>query len=101
MTTNQAISFRIEAEDGTMGARRIRREQRQTDMAESRRVNGMVKTKERDRRDARMVGLLKTSKLPYTPAILSWLSAKLDKPSGRITQADVDQVVKNTAAAKA
>jgi len=79
-----------------MGARRIRREQRQQDMARSRRVNGMVKTKERARRDTRMLGLLKQGQLPYTPAILSWLSAHLDKPAGRITQADVDQVVKGT-----
>jgi hypothetical protein len=83
-----------------MGARRIRREQRQVDMARSRRVNGMLKTKERVRRDTRMLGLLKAGKLPYTPPILSWLSAKLDKPSGRITQADVDQVVKGAAAKK-
>ena len=77
-----------------MGARRIRREQRQVDMARSRRVNGMVKTKERARRDVRMLGLLKQGQLPYTPAVLSWLSTRLDKPAGRITQADVDQVVK-------
>lgn len=77
-----------------MGARRIRREQRQVDMARSRRVNGMLKTKERVRRDTRMLGLLKAGKLPYTPSILSWLSARLDKPAGRITQADVDQVLK-------
>jgi hypothetical protein len=32
--------------------------------------------------------------MPYTPAVLSWLSAHLDKPAGRITQADVDQVLK-------
>ncbi len=77
-----------------MGARRIRREQRQADMAESRRVNSKYKDKERVRRDDRMLGLLRQSKMPYTPAVLSWLSARLDKPAGRITQADVDQVVK-------
>ena len=37
-----------------MGARRVRRQQRQTDMAKSRRVNGMLKTKERARRDERL-----------------------------------------------
>jgi hypothetical protein len=77
-----------------MGARRIRREQRQVDMAESRRVNSKYKDKERVRRDDRMLGLLKTGKLPYTPAVLSWLSTRLDKPAGRITQGDVDQVLK-------
>jgi hypothetical protein len=73
-----------------MGARRIRREQRASDQALSRRVNGMRKMKERDRRDERMTELVKKGKLPFTPAILSWLSAKLDKPSSRIAQADID-----------
>jgi hypothetical protein len=77
-----------------MGARRIRREQRADDMAESRRVNSKFKDKERARRDIRMFGLLKQGKLPYTPPILSWLSARLDKPSTRITQSDVDAVLK-------
>jgi hypothetical protein len=79
-----------------MGARRIRREQRATDMAESRRVNGMKKMKERARRQTRMVELLKKGKLPYTPAIMSWLSQVLDKPSTRIVQADVDKVLART-----
>jgi hypothetical protein len=76
-----------------MGARRIRREQRQHDMAESRIVNGHKKKSERDRRDARIVALLKKSKMPYTPSILSWLSEKLDKPSSRITQEEVNALV--------
>jgi hypothetical protein len=83
-----------------MGARRIRREQRQVDMAESRRVNSKYKDKERVRRDDRMLGLLKTGKLPYTPAVLSWLSVRLDKPAGRITQGDVDGVLKTSPAKK-
>jgi hypothetical protein len=76
-----------------MGARRIRREQRQQDMAESRIVNGHKKTKERVRRDARMIELVKKNKLPYTPTILSWLSVKLDKPASRITQDEVNKLV--------
>jgi hypothetical protein len=74
-----------------MGARRIRREQRQTDMAESRLRNGIVKTKERARRNARMTDTLKKGKLPYGKAVMSWLSLQLDKPSTRLTQADVDK----------
>ena len=74
-----------------MGARRIRREQRQVDMAESRLRNGIVKNKERARRTARMLDTLKKGKLPYGPAVMSWLSAQLDKPSSRITQGDVDK----------
>ena len=77
-----------------MGARRIRREQRQVDQAESRARNGILKTKERVRRDARMRATIKQGKLPYTPPVMSWLSVQLSKPSRLITQADVEQLLK-------
>ena len=77
-----------------MGARRIRREQRRYDMAESWRTNGMLKMKERVRRQTRMLEIIKKGKLPYTPAVMSWLSATLNKPSRQIVQADVDQLLK-------
>jgi hypothetical protein len=77
-----------------MGARRIRREQRQVDMANSRLRNGFVKAKERIRRDKRLIEAVKKGKLPYTPVVMSWLSAKLDKPSRLITQAEVDALLK-------
>ncbi|HEV3237675.1 MAG TPA: hypothetical protein VGZ25_11845 [Gemmataceae bacterium] len=77
-----------------MGARRIRREQRRVDMAESRIVNGLRKRKERALRDQRMKKLVKKGKLPYTPPIMSWLSAQLDKPSRLITQAEVEKLLK-------
>lgn len=83
-----------------MGARRIRREQRQVDMAESRRENSKYKDKERVRRDDRMLGLIKNGKMPFTPAILSWMSVKLDKPSTRITDADVSKILNPPSAAK-
>jgi hypothetical protein len=76
-----------------MGARRIRREQRQFDMAESRIRNGTQKKKERARRQTRMVELIQKGRLPYTPAILTWISARLDKPATRITQEDVNRLV--------
>jgi hypothetical protein len=76
-----------------MGARRIRREQIQVDQAESRRRNGIVKVKERARRDARMIQTIKKGQLPFAPHVMSWLSVKLDKPSSRITQADVQKVL--------
>ena len=76
-----------------MGARRIRREQRQYDMAQSRMRNGAEKKKERVRRQTRMVELIRSGKLPYTPSIMSWISAQLDKPSTRITQEDVDRLL--------
>jgi hypothetical protein len=76
-----------------MGARRIRREQRREDMAESRHRNGILKTKERARRAARMLDMLKKGKLPYTPPVMSWLSAQLDKPARQITPADVERLL--------
>lgn len=76
-----------------MGARRIRREQRQVDMKESRHRNGILKTKERERRELRMKELIKKGQLPYTPAVLSWLSGQLDKPGRLITQEDVQKLL--------
>lgn len=77
-----------------MGARRIRREQRRVDMAESRRTNGMLKMKERIRRHTRMLAMIQKGKLPYTPPVMSWLSAELGKPSKQIVQADIDKLLK-------
>ncbi len=77
-----------------MGARRIRREQRRADMKESRHVNGILKAKERSRREARMREAVKKGKLPYSPTVMSWLSAHLGKRSALITQAEVDSLVK-------
>jgi hypothetical protein len=62
-------------------------------MAESRLRNGVVKTKERARRDTRMKAILKQGKLPYTPAVMSWLSTQLDKPSRLITQDEVNKLL--------
>jgi hypothetical protein len=76
-----------------MGARRIRREQRREDMAQSRHVNSIRKTKERERRDQRMTAILKKTKRPYAPAVMSWLSAKLNKPSRLISDAEIKKLV--------
>jgi hypothetical protein len=73
-----------------MGARRIRREQRRVDMAQSRLVNGVRKVKERARRQDRLRQIVKAGKLPYAPAVMSWLSAELDKPARLITQNEAD-----------
>jgi hypothetical protein len=62
-------------------------------MAQSRHDNGIKKADERERRTKRIKGLIKKGKLPYTPVVMSWLSAELDKPSTRITKADVDRVL--------
>jgi hypothetical protein len=62
-------------------------------MALSRITNGAEKKKERVRRQTRMVELIKKGRLPYTPSIMSWISAQLDKPTTRITQEDVDRLL--------
>ncbi|MBS1830870.1 MAG: hypothetical protein JST93_36590 [Acidobacteria bacterium] len=84
-----------------MGARRIRRDQRRFDMARSRTVNGHLKERERDRRQVRMLALIKAGKFPYTPSIMSWVSAQLGAPSSRIQEKDVATLVKVLSAAKA
>jgi hypothetical protein len=63
-------------------------------MADSRLRNGVRKVKETARRDARMLEAVKTGKLPYPPHVMSWLSARLNKRSRCITQADVEKLVK-------
>lgn len=75
-----------------MGARRIRREQRQADMKASRLRNGILKDKERINRDKRMLAIVKQGKLPYLPSVMSWLSGKLNKPSRLITPADLQKL---------
>ena len=63
----------------------IVRYQRQSDMRESRIRNGLLKTKERQRRDQRMADLIqKQGQLPYSPVVMSWLSEQLDRKSTRL-----------------
>ncbi|HNO79387.1 MAG TPA: hypothetical protein PKN33_15155 [Phycisphaerae bacterium] len=62
---------------------------RMQDAAETKARNNIVKTKENARRDARMMETVKSGSLPYTPAVMSWLSRKLDKPSSKLTQEDI------------
>ena len=75
-------------------SRKTRGQLVQKKMKESRLINGELKVKERARRDDRIKALLKKGKLPYTPVVMSWLSVHLGKPSTRITQADVNAVLK-------
>lgn len=76
-----------------MGARRIRREQRRFDQNLSRRVNGMKKDDERERRTLRMKALIGKAKFPYTPVIRSWISQQLGRPSSDITEDDVKKLI--------
>jgi hypothetical protein len=76
-----------------MGARRIRREQRQHDQKLSRLVNGFKKVNERERRKTRMVAIIKSGEFPYTPAVQSWLSAEIGKPMRQIKPDDVKKLI--------
>lgn len=69
--------------------RKMRFEYRMTNAAETRDVNAVRKVAERSRRDARMLAKVKGGSLPFTPDVMSWLSRKLDKPSSKITPADL------------
>lgn len=62
---------------------------RQQDAKVTKARNQRRKLPERDRRDARMLARIQAGSLPYTPAVMSWLSQKLDKPARKITEADV------------
>ena len=77
-----------------MGARRIRREQRQVDMFASRLRNNVSKEKELARRDVRMKEVVKKGKLPYTPPVLLRLSVQPGKPGRLITTEDVQRLLK-------
>jgi len=74
--------------------RKMRFEYRMANAAETRKRNEARKVAERQRRDARMLRKIANGSLPYTHDAMSWLSRKLDKPSAKITDADVQSVVK-------
>ena len=77
-----------------MGIRRTRKDLILADQRQSRKDNGMRKTKERNRREKRLLGMVKGGKVPFTPVVMSWLSAALNKPSNDITDADVAKLLK-------
>ena len=76
-----------------MGTRRDRLDNRIANATATRRQNSPIKTRERGRREDNMLALIKRSEPPYTPAVMSWLSRKLDKPAKRITPEDVKTLV--------
>lgn len=77
-----------------MGIRRTRKDLFLADQRQSRKDNGSRKEKERNRRHNRLLGLVKAGSMPYTPVVMSWLSQALNKPSNRITEADVAKLLK-------
>ncbi len=66
---------------------------RRSDAAETKLENSALKAAERHRRDLFMMAKLKTGKFPYTPAVMSWASRKLDKKTSRITQEDIKKLL--------
>ncbi|QVL33130.1 hypothetical protein KIH39_04225 [Telmatocola sphagniphila] len=75
-------------------SRGVRMKMTQVDQHLSRIENGHEKRKERIRKDARMLAAVKAGKLPYTPAIMSWLSTKLNKRSSLIKPEDIAKFLK-------
>jgi len=69
--------------------RGMRLARRQADALATKAGNKGRKIAARTRRDTRMMAKIGTGNLPYTPDVMSWLSRKLDKPAGKITEADV------------
>ena len=60
----------------------------------SRIENGTLKRKERAKRDAKMVELLKKGKFPYIPSMQTWVSEKLGKPFTQVTEAEAMELAK-------
>jgi hypothetical protein len=60
----------------------------------TRAANSLTKRKERANRDKRMAALVQKGKFPFSPAVQSWLSQKLGKPAGRITEAEARAAAK-------
>ena len=56
--------------------------------------NGTIKRKERAKRDAKMVELLKKGKFPYIPSIQTWVSEKIGKPFTQVTEAEAHELTK-------
>ena len=56
--------------------------------------NRVFKDAERGRRDTRMLTLIRGGTPPFSPAVMSWLSRKLDKPSAKITASDLKPLLK-------
>ena len=66
---------------------------RRSDAVATKARNVVVKDGERARRDSRMLQMVKGGELPYTPAVMSWLSRKLDKRARKITPEDIKTLV--------
>lgn len=67
---------------------------RNSDAKATKLTNRVKKTKERARRDARVVAAIKKAgNGPYAPVLVSWMCRKLDKAAYQLTPADVKKLV--------
>jgi hypothetical protein len=55
--------------------------------------NRTFKDRERARRDARMLSLVRAGRPPYSPSVMSWISRQLDKPARKVTPADIKSLL--------
>jgi len=75
-----------------MGQRRNRLDKRLANAQTTRRANSYIKDAERERRQQKMLHIIKQGQLPYTPGVMSWLSVQLGKKASRITAQDVQSL---------
>jgi hypothetical protein len=73
---------------------RVRMDRIRDNSAISRTVNGHLKRKERANRDARIKGLIKAGKFPFTPAVQSWISTQLGVPFTQVSEAQAKELAK-------
>jgi len=66
-----------------------RRRRDRIDAVETKSRNRGSKERESARRDVRMLAAVRQGSQPYSPAVMSWLSRKLDKPARKITSEDL------------
>jgi len=78
-----------------MGQRRDRLDGRIMRAEATRKVNSLKKYKERCRRDEFMLGFIKSGKMPYTPGVMSWLTARLGKTASQVTASDIKALLAN------
>lgn len=76
-----------------MVGRKQKRTRRAVDAIATKAENRPLKESERRRRDARMMLKLKSCKPPFSPAVMSWLSRKLDKKASAVTPQEVKALI--------
>lgn len=72
---------------------KVRRNRRRIDQPKTQATNHALKTAERARREVRMMEKLRSGSLPYTLAVMSWVSARMGKKASQITEADIKTVI--------